>query len=407
MVHDVTMTIPQPLSRMTDVSRTATKPPIRFDRNEFSGAFGDIGTDLPLIVGMILAIGLDAASVFIIFGLLQLVTGVLYRLPMPVQPLKAMAVLVITEKIGGDVLYGAGLAIGAIMLLLTLTGGLAVFVRIVPLAAVRGIQFGLGLSLATLALRDYVQADGVEGFVLAGAGFALMLALLGNRRVPGGLVVILLGVIFALAFRVNLQELSQGVAFALPQAHLPQWEHVITGFFILALPQLPLSLSNSVVATKQTVADLFPARPISVRKIGLTYSIMNLSVPWLSGIPVCHGCGGLAGHYAFGGRTGGSVIIYGMLYLTIGLILSQSLEQVLAVFPRPILGVVLLFEAVVLLGFIRDQANDRRALTIALLTALIAFTLPQGYVIALIAGSIMWYLSQRGAILRESDSNCP
>lgn len=28
---------------------------IRFDRNELSGAFGDIGTDFALVVGMILA----------------------------------------------------------------------------------------------------------------------------------------------------------------------------------------------------------------------------------------------------------------------------------------------------------------------------------------------------------------
>jgi len=373
---------------------------IRFDRNEFSGAFGDIGTDLPLIVGMILAVGLDSASVFIMFGLLQIATGLLYRLPMPVQPLKAMAVLVITEKIGGDVLYGAGLAIGVVMLVLTLTGGLAAFVRLVPLAAVRGIQFGLGLSLASLALRDYVRADGVEGYVLAAVGFVIMLALLGNRRVPGGLIVILIGVAFALVFRVNVAELSRGVAIALPQPHVPQWEHVLTGFFVLALPQLPLSLSNSVVATKQTVADLFPERAISVKKIGLTYSAMNLIVPWFSGIPVCHGCGGLAGHYAFGGRSGGSVIVYGSLYLVIGLFLSQSLEQVLHVFPKPILGVVLLFEAVVLLAFIRDQAGDRRSLIIALFTALIAFTLPQGYVIGLLVGSAMWYLAQRNVILR-------
>lgn len=377
------------------------KSPIRFDRNEFSGAFGDIGTDLPLIVGMILAVGLDAASVFIVFGLLQLVSGVIYRLPMPVQPLKAMAVLVITEKIGGDVLYGAGLAIGVVMLALTLTGGLSAFVRLVPLAAVRGIQFGLGLSLASLALREYIRADGVEGYLLAAAGFVVMLALLGNRRVPGGMIVILIGAAFAMMFRVNLPELAQGVAISLPKPHVPQWEHVATGFFVLALPQLPLSLSNSVVATRQTVADLFPQRPIGVKKIGLTYSLMNLAVPWLSGIPVCHGCGGLAGHYAFGGRTGGSVIIYGSLYLVIGLFLSQSLEQVLHVFPRPILGVVLLFEAVVLLAFIKDQAGDRRALTIALLTALIAFTLPQGYVIGLIVGSAMWYLAQRKVILKH------
>jgi hypothetical protein len=357
------------------------RTPVRFDRNELAGAFGDIGTDLPLIVGMILAVGLDAASVFIVFGLLQVLSGLWYRLPMPVQPLKAMAVLVITEKIGGDVLRGAGLAIGAAMLALTLTGGLTALVRLIPLAAVRGIQFGLGLSLASLALRDYVRADGAAGYVLAAAGFVLMLALLGNRRVPGGLIVILIGVAFAAAFRVDFAALAEGVG--------------------PALPQLPLSLSNSVVATRQTVADLFPGRGITVKKIGLTYSLMNLAAPWLGGIPVCHGCGGLAGHYAFGGRTGGSVIIYGSLYLAIGLLLSGALEELLLVFPRPILGVVLLFEALTLLLFIRDQAGDRRALMVALLSALLAFTLPQGYVIALVVGTATWYLSRRNLLLRH------
>jgi hypothetical protein len=377
------------------------RTPVRFDRNELAGAFGDIGTDLPLIVGMILAVGLDAASVFIVFGLLQVLSGLWYRLPMPVQPLKAMAVLVITEKIGGDVLRGAGLAIGAAMLALTLTGGLTALVRLIPLAAVRGIQFGLGLSLASLALRDYVRADGAAGYVLAAAGFVLMLALLGNRRVPGGLIVILIGVAFAAAFRVDFAALAEGVGPALPQLHAPRWADVVTGFFVLALPQLPLSLSNSVVATRQTVADLFPGRGITVKKIGLTYSLMNLAAPWLGGIPVCHGCGGLAGHYAFGGRTGGSVIIYGSLYLAIGLLLSGALEELLLVFPRPILGVVLLFEALTLLLFIRDQAGDRRALMVALLSALLAFTLPQGYVIALVVGTATWYLSRRNLLLRH------
>ena len=40
---------------------------IRFDRNELAGAFGDIGTDLPLIVGVILAAHLDSASALVLF----------------------------------------------------------------------------------------------------------------------------------------------------------------------------------------------------------------------------------------------------------------------------------------------------------------------------------------------------
>ena len=176
---------------------------IRFDRNELAGSFGDIGTDLPLVIGMVLAAGLDPASVFIMFGLAQIATGLVYGLPMPMQPLKAMAVLVISQKLSGDLLYGGGLAVGVAMLLLTVTGGLTLLARLVPRCVVRGIQFGLGLSLASLALKNYVQADGWPGYVVAALGFAAMLWLLGNRHVPGGLVVIGLGVIYALTYHFH------------------------------------------------------------------------------------------------------------------------------------------------------------------------------------------------------------
>src|SRR5258707_9978215 len=93
-------------------------PRIRLDRNELSGAFGDIGTDFPLLVGMILVAHLDAASVLTIFGVMQLLTGLTYGLPMPAQPLKAMAVLVIAGRATANVLYGGGLAIGIVMFFL-------------------------------------------------------------------------------------------------------------------------------------------------------------------------------------------------------------------------------------------------------------------------------------------------
>src|SRR6266513_5165615 len=131
---------------------------IRFDRNELAGAFGDIGTDLPLIVGVILAANLDSASALILFGAMQILTALRYRMPMPVQPLKAVAALVIAQKLSGSLLYGGGLAIGLLMLALTLTGSINWLARVVPKAVVRGIQFGLGLQLTTLALRQYIQA---------------------------------------------------------------------------------------------------------------------------------------------------------------------------------------------------------------------------------------------------------
>lgn len=363
---------------------------IRFDRNEFSGAFGDIGTDLPLLAGMILSCGLDSASVFITYGALQILTGgVLYGLPVPVQPLKAVAVIMIAQKLPGNVMYGAGLAIGAIMLVLTLTGLLQWVARVIPESVVRGVQLGLGMALCTLALKDYVPSQGMPGWILAGVGFVIVLLLLGNRKFPPALLVIGLGVAYASLFRLDFGRLADGVGLSHPHWWTPTMPDIWQGLLVLALPQLGLSIANSVVATHKTIKDLFPQSSVSVRKIGFTYSIMNLMAPWTSGVPVCHGAGGLAGHYAFGARTGGSVVIYGGLYLAIGLFFSGCFNEVLKIFPLPILGVVLLFEGVALMSFVRSVASSKADLFLALVVGVIAAFVPYGYLIAMVGGTLI------------------
>lgn len=372
---------------------------IRFDRNEFAGSFGDIGTDLPLIVAMIPAAGLDAASVFLMFGVMQIVTGLLYGLPMPMQPLKAMAVIVITQRLAGDVLFGGGLAIGLIMLLLSASGTLTWLGRVIPHAVVRGIQFGLGLKLAALALQQYVPADGPYGYGLAGAAFVITVALLGNRRFPPALPVIGLGIIYALATSVDLRHIGNGVGLSLPAMRLPTWDSIRTGLLLLAIPQLPLSLSNSVIATDRTLRDLFPEQRVGIRKIGLTYALVNLVSPFFGGLPVCHGCGGLAGHHAFGARTGGSVVIYGTMYLVIGILFAGVAASLVRIFPQPILGVILLFEALVLMAFTRDVVRSRSDTFIAFLVGVLAFGVPQGFLVGAAVGTLLHYVARRFPIL--------
>lgn len=366
---------------------------IQFNRQEFAGAFGDIGTDFPLIVAMILAAGLHTPSVLIVFGLMQIFTGLIYKMPMPVQPLKAMATLVIAQKIAGTVLLGAGLAIGAVMLMLSLTGLLDKLARVIPKAVIRGLQFGLGLSLCALAFREYIASDKLAGYVLAAVAFVLIVILIDNKKYPAALVVILLGFIYALAVKLDVHALTSSVGISLPQTSLPTLNDIATGFVLLALPQIPLSLGNSILATKQVSEDLFPERTdITIRKIGITYSIMNLTAPFVSGIPCCHGAGGMAGHYAFGGRTGGSVIIYGLLYIIMGLFFGNSFQKFIEVFPLPVLGVILVFEGASLILLIKDTLAERKALVIAVLSGLMAFGLPYGFVIALAAGTLLHYL---------------
>ena len=375
-------------------SQSALAPPApalaetsrRFNRLELAGAFGDLGTDLPLIAAMIVTAGLDAASVLIVFGALQVFTGLVYRMPMPVQPLKAMAALVITQQLAPGVLYGGGLAIGALVLGLTLSGALTWLARVIPGPVVRGIQFGLGLQLALLAARDLIPRGGAVGWGLAAAAFALVIGLRDNRRWPAALAVVGLGVGYAALFQLDRAALEAGIGFALPAWHTPTPADVLTGLLVLALPQLPLSLANSLLATHRLAADLFPDRAPSIRKLGLTYALMNLTAPWLGGIPVCHGSGGLAGHHAFGARMGGSVIVYGSLFLVAGLFFSGSFDTLVHIFPKPVLGVLLFFEGLALLRRVSAAGLDARGWWVTLVTALCAAGLPNGYLIGLAAG---------------------
>jgi len=374
---------------------------VRFDRNEWSGSFGDIGTDLPLLVAMIAAAGLDSAPVFIVFGLLQIASGVIYGLPMPMQPLKAMAVLVITQKLGGDVLAGGGLAIAAAMLLLSLSGALEKLARLIPHSVVRGIQLGLGITLVSLALKTYVPAGGVPGYILAAIAASLIVLQWGNRRFPPALPAIGLGAAYAILIAGPATPLAAGAGLSFPTPQVPSWENILLGFWLLAVPQLPLSLANSVIATRQTVRDLYPQRPVTLRGIGLSYSAANFVGALFGGVPVCHGCGGLAGHHGFGARTGGSVVIYGAIYLAIGLLFGQAADQVVKLFPQPVLGVVLLFEAVLLMRLARDTASDAREFLIALVVGALAFGLPHGFAVAMIAGTAMFYAARRFGLLVE------
>jgi xanthine/uracil/vitamin C permease (AzgA family) len=383
------------LSEIMDSSERESPPRVRFDRNELSGAFGDIGTDFPLIVGMILVAKLDPASVLTLFGTMQLLTGLTYGLPMPAQPLKAMAVLVISRKVSANVLYGGGLAIGITMLILTVTGLIDWLARTVPKSVVRGIQFGLGLQLSILALNEYVPADGRRGYALASMAFVLTLLLLGNRRFPPAPFVILLGIVYAFAFKLNIGALAHGVGFHLPHVYKPTLADVLTGFVVLALPQLPLSLGNSILATRQITHDLFPKRPITVRKISLTYSLMNLINPFFGGVPTCHGSGGMAGHYAFGGRTGGSIVIYGSIYLTLGLFFSRGFQTAIELFPKPVLGVILAFEGMVFIRLVGDMASSMPDFTVVILVGLMCVGLPYGYVLGLIVGTVVAHLMNR------------
>ena len=390
----VRIVIPAVVNKYVDLLKTSCNIPtmtfnLKYNRQEWSGAFGDIGTDFPLIIGMILASGLDATHILLVYGFMQILTGLIYQRPMPVQPLKAVAAIVITQKISGSVIFGGGLAIALIMLLLTATNTLNLISKHVPKCVVRGIQFGLGLNLALLAMKDYVSHDGVEGYLLALVSFFIILFLLPNKKIPVALIVLGLGIIYALIFKIKSSTIATNIVFSVPVFRIPTFDEMLSGLLILAIPQVPLSLGNSILATQQVNNDLFPNKPLTIKKIGFTYSLMNGIASCFGGVPVCHGSGGMMGHYTFGARTGGSLLIYGGMYILLGVLFSNNLTLIKSLFPLGILGVILLIESLALMILAKDL-SEKNELWIALLVAVISCSVPNGFAVGLILGVLVY-----------------
>jgi len=325
---------------------------------------------------------------------MQILTALIYGIPMAVQPLKAMATIMLTQKLNKNLLYGAGFSIGLIMFLFSATGVLNKIENLIPKSVIRGIQFGLGTSLCYLALTKYINSVETIAYTFSILSFFIILFLLGNKKLPPAIPVIILGIIFTIFFSKGNINLENAFSIRIPQLHIPKLNEILMGFILLGLPQLPLSLSNSIFATSQTIKDLFPEKSIGTTKIGFTYSLMNLINPFFQGVPTCHGAGGIAGHYAFGARTGGSLIIYGSLYILIGLFFSKIANDLIKVFPMSILAIILFFEGIFLMLLIRDISFSRNDFFIALIVGMICLTIKYGYVIGLMVGILINYIQK-------------
>ncbi|EMS65638.1 hypothetical protein TRIUR3_01825 [Triticum urartu] len=133
------------------------------------------------------------------------------------------------------------------------------------------------------------------------------------------------------------------------------------GFIKGAVPQIPLSVLNSVVAVCKLTRDLFPEKEASATSVSVTMGAMNLVGCWFGAMPCCHGAGGLAGQYRFGGRSGASVVFLAMGKLALGLVFGNSFVTILGEFPIGILGVMLLFSGVELAMASRDMGSKEES----------------------------------------------
>ena len=328
--------------------------PVEFGSGALTGAIGDSITVIPLVVALALLTEVSLPHVFVVFGAFQVVWGVRYGLPISVEPMKALAALAIAGALTYAELALAGVILGAVLLAIGLTGTLAYAERWIGEPVIRGVQFAVGLVLLEtgigLAVNDPLVA-------LVGVGIAAAFALAGRRK-ASALAVALVGVATAL------------VAAGVPAPRLPGAPP--TPAFGTALTratldgvvaQLAMTIGNAALATALLFSDLLDA-DVTPGELSTSMGITNLIAVPLGGIPMCHGCDGVAGKHAFGARTGGANVVLGVGYLVAALFATPAL---IAAFPLAMLGALLAIVAVSLARNVTDSGNRALSVGIGLL----------------------------------------
>lgn len=327
------------MSPETDAKHQNRKPKIL---NEISGSMGDLGLFLPHVLAAITVAGLNPVSIFTGFGLFYIFCGWFYGLPMAVQPMKVASVVILTEHLTPGEVAASGIVIGLIMLTLGLTGLIKTLSKITPASITAGIQMALGISLATLGLK-MVSSDLILGTIT----IVFMLILLSNKKLPSALLVLLGGTALGLILHpVAMPHISVGLHF--PELILPSPADFKKGFMMVALPQIPLTLTNAVLVTAALSTELYGERAARVteRNLSLTMGFANLISGPFGGYMMCHGSGGVAAHYRFGGRTKWTPFSIGIILLILGLFLGTDAVPVLKLIPECVLGTLLFYSGV-------------------------------------------------------------
>ncbi|MGR3319205.1 MAG: putative sulfate/molybdate transporter [Candidatus Anammoxibacter sp.] len=339
-----------------------------FSWSEFSGSLGDLGLFIPLVVAMASIGKLDLAVILIAAGLMNIATGIIFRQPIPVQPMKAIAAVAITEGLTGGELMASGLFMGVFLLALALTGTIDFVNKIIPKPLVRGIQLGVGLKLAMKGIGWMTELpvfgwNSIAISILTGVVLLIVLA----RNKPGLIFVFFAG--FILLYLDN-PTVYNGIGFSLPSFHFgfPEASEWKTGLLSGAIPQLPLTILNSVIAVCALSLGYFPNSGIKPKRMAASVAIMNLLCVPFGAIPMCHGAGGLAAQYTFGARTGGSVIMLGAVKIIVGFAFGSVILGLLDAYPYAILGPMLVFAGVELAKSCID-VEDKVSFGIVLLTA--------------------------------------
>lgn len=362
---------------------------LQFNLSEFNGSLGDFGTIIPIVMGVALVSDVNISTIFLFFSIWFIIAGLFYRLPIPIEPMKVIGAIVIAEGLAAPEIAASGILLGIIFLFFGIIKGMERVSDYIPESVIRGIQIGLALILLRTSF-GLIAGD------LAFAIFAVIVILLfmaGSHygKFPDLSAIFLL--ITGIGSAVIISGVQLSIGIPLPTITIPDLSLFTPAFWNLVLPQVPLTLTNAILATSLLSLDLFKER-VSNDKLSSTIGIMNIVSAPLGGFPMCHGAGGLAAQYRFGARTGGANIIAGIILL--GFAVFFTTPEMLSAIPVGIFGALLIFVSVTLFqsGLKTDSYMISGIIAVAAFFA--------GMTLAFILGMAVYYVLTK--ILKKSGS---
>ncbi len=360
----------------------------KFTLGELGGSLGDWGTLVPFIIGYVTIVGLSPASIFLCLGMLNIIIGIRHNLPLPLQPQKTIGSVALSQQWTPSLVISTGFGTGIIWIILGLSKKLNKIVEKIPLISVRGIQLGLGLILGWTALLFLI-----DNLLLGIIALSIIVLLIKVKNVPSAVITTGFGIFFVF-FTGAMSITDFTLSLPMIDFRLPSIFDLLIGMVVAGIAQLILTLTNVMIATVTLLRDLFPDEPNSVdaNTLAINMGVMNVTIPFLGGIPLCHGSGGLAAQYAFGARTGGSMILEGIMELILGLFFSEALLKLFTAFPISILGAMLIYTAV-LLGFVAFKETEFKFIPVIIVSALICFFI--NISIGFIVGLVLYYVLKK------------
>lgn len=390
---------------------------IRFTRLELAGSLGDLGSLVPLSMGMILINGLSPSGIFLAAGLFYIVSGFYFRVPTAVQPMKVISAYAIAASLSAGQVMAATFMMALVLMVIGASGAMAWLSRYTPKATIRGVQLSTGLLLMTQGIKCMLGTSTLQALsqksepyltiqqlgplpislLIGVVGAAVTLMLLNNRRFPAGLVVIVFGVAMGILLGAYREIADVGIGISLPVVMpfgLPRQVDLSFAFLALVLPQIPMTLGNAVLANEDLSKDFFGAAASRVtgKALCISMALANLGAYLVGGMPMCHGAGGLAAHYRFGARTAGSNLIIGLFMVVLVLLVGDQMVALFHAVPMGILGVLLLFAGSQLALTLVDL-KTRTELFIAFI--MLGVTLTSNLAVGFVVGLILsWTLGK-------------